>query len=169
MMVSLKCSKDTYKRFTGQINADYDVYKWLNITTNTSFEKWKTKGVNKGYGSLLNSVVSIDPWHQLLISVMEDLAPGMKAKVEASGPVPRDPSHNNDYYGTSKYVDDATGNPSLSARPSWHMEPGINVRGTVAANIKPFKGFTFTSRLGYRITRVTIITMRAILVIIYGT
>ncbi len=55
----VKGDKDTYKRFTGQINADYDVYKWLNISTNTSFEKWKTKGVTKGYGSLLNSVVSV--------------------------------------------------------------------------------------------------------------
>lgn len=64
----VKGSKDTYKRFTGQINADYDIYKWLNVTTNTSFEKYKTKGVTKGYGSLLNSVVSIDPLTPAYIS-----------------------------------------------------------------------------------------------------
>ena len=56
-------------------------------------------------------MVSIDPLTPAYISNVEDLAPGMKAQVEAGGPVPRDPSHNNDYYGTSKYVDDATGNP----------------------------------------------------------
>ena len=149
----VKGSKDTYKRFTGQINADYDIYKWLNVTTNTSFEKWKTKGVTKGYGSLLNSVVSIDPLTPAYISNVEDLAPGMKAKVEAGGPVPRDPSHNNDYYGTSKYVEDATGNPLYQRDRHDTWNSGINVRGTVAANIKPFKGFTFTSRLGYRITQ----------------
>lgn len=149
----VKGSKDTYKRFTGQINADYDIYKWLNVTTNTSFEKYKTKGVTRGYGSLLNSVVSIDPLTPAYISNVEDLAPGMKAQVEAGGPVPRDPSHNNDYYGTSKYVDDATGNPLYQRDRHDTWTSGINVRGTVAANIKPFKGFTFTSRLGYRITQ----------------
>ena len=87
------------------------------------------------------------------ISNVEDLAPGMKAKVEAGGPVPRDPSHNNDYYGTSKYVEDATGNPLYQRDRHDTWNSGINVRGTVAANIKPFKGFTFTSRLGYRITQ----------------
>ena len=40
----VKGSKDTYKRFTGQINADYDIYKWLNVTTNTSFEN-KSSGI----------------------------------------------------------------------------------------------------------------------------
>ncbi len=149
----VKGNKDTYKRFTGQINADYDIYKWLNVSTNTSFEKWKTKGVTKGYGSLLNSVVSIDPLTPAYISNVEDLAPNMKAQVVAGGPVMRDPNHNNDYYGTSKYIEDATGNPlaQRDRRDVWNS--GINVRGTVAANIKPFKGFTYTSRLGYRITQ----------------
>ncbi len=149
----VKGNKDTYKRFTGQINADYDIYKWLNISTNTSFEKWKTKGVTKGYGSLLNSVVSIDPLTPAYISNVDDLAPGMKSQVEAGGPVPTDPDHNNDYYGTSKYVEEATGNPlyQINRRDQWNS--GINVRGTVAANIKPFKGLTYTSRLGYRITQ----------------
>ena len=149
----VKGDKDTYKRFTGQINADYDIYKWLNVTTNTSFEKWKTQGVTKGYGSLLNSVVSIDPLTPAYISNVNDLAPGMKAQVEAGGPVPTDPNHNNDYYGTSKYVEDATGNPLARRDLIDKQNSGINVRGTVAANIKPFKGFTYTSRLGYRISQ----------------
>ena len=149
----VKGDQDTYKRFTGQINADYDIYKWFNISTNTSFEKYKTKGVTKGYGSILNSVVSIDPLTPAYISDVADLAPGMRAQVEAGGPVLRDPSHNNDYYGTSKYVEDATGNPlaKIALRDAYNS--GINVRGTVAANIKPFKGFTYTSRLGYRISQ----------------
>ena len=149
----VKGNNDTYKRFTGQINADYDVYKWLNITTNTSFEKWKTKGVTKGYGSLLNSVVSIDPLTPAYYSNVDDLAPAMKAAVEAGKAVMRDPSHNNDYYATSKYIEEATGNPLAQKDRHDITNSGINVRGTVAANLKPFKGFTFTSRLGYRITQ----------------
>ena len=149
----VKGDKDTYKRFTGQINADYDVYKWLNVTTNTSFEKWKTQGVTKGYGSILNSVVSIDPLTPAYYSNVDDLAPAMKSALEAGKAVMRDPNHNNDYYATSKYIEDATGNPLAQKDRHDITNSGINVRGTVAANLKPFKGFTFTSRLGYRITQ----------------
>ncbi|MBD9016588.1 MAG: TonB-dependent receptor [Prevotella sp.] len=149
----VKGSKDTYKRFTGQINADYDIYKWLNVTTNTSFEKYKTKGVTKGYGSLLNSVVSIDPLTPAYISDVNDLPDGMKRAIAAGKPVPTDPNHNNDYYGTSKYVEDATGNPLYQRDRHDTWTSGVNVRGTVAANIKPFSGFTYTSRLGYRISQ----------------
>ena len=149
----VKGSKDTYKRFTGQINADYDIYKWLNVTTNTSFEKYKTKGVTKGYGSLLNSVVSIDPLTPAYISDVNDLPDGMKRAIAAGKPVPTASNHNNDYYGTSKYVEEATGNPLYQRDRHDTWTSGVNVRGTVAANIKPFSGFTYTSRLGYRISQ----------------
>lgn len=149
----VKGNKDVYKRFTGQINADYNIYTWLNVSTNTSFEKWKTTGVTKGYGSLLNSVVSMDPLTPAYISDFDDLAPGMQAQITAGGAVPRAEYHNNDYYGTSKYVEDATGNP-LYQRDRLNKEnSGINVRGTVSLNLKPFSGFVFTSRLGYRISQ----------------
>ena len=149
----VKGSKDTYKRFTGQINADYDIYKWLNVSTTTSFEKWKTKGVTKGYGSLLNSVVSIDPLTAPYASNASDLPQAMQDAIAKGLYVPQDPNHNNDYYNTSKLIEDATGNPlyQRDRRDQWNQ--GINVRGTVAANIKPFSGFTFTSRLGYRISQ----------------
>ena len=149
----VKGNKDIYKRFTGQINADYDVYKWLNISTNTSFEKYKTQGVNKGYGSVLNSVVSIDPLTPVYISDPEYLPTNALAAYKNGAPLMRDPDHNNDFYGTSHYVEDATGNPLAQRDRVGSYTSGINVRGTVAANIKPFKGFTYTSRLGYRITQ----------------
>ena len=149
----VKGDKDVYKRFTGQINADYNITPWLNITSNTSFEKWKTKGVTKGYGSLLNSVVSIDPLTPAYISNYDDLAPLMQAQVDAGGPVPTDPNHNNDWYGTSKYIEDATGNPLYQRDRRDQYRSGINVRGTVALNLKPLKCLTVTSRLGYRITQ----------------
>ena len=75
------------------------------------------------------------------------------AALKAGKAVMRDPSHNNDYYATSKYIEEATGNPLAQKDRHDITNSGINVRGTVAANLKPFKGFTFTSRLGYRITQ----------------
>lgn len=109
--------------------------------------------MTKGYGSILNSVVSIDPLTPAYYSNVDDLAPAMKAALEAGKAVMRDPNHYNDYYATSKYVEEATGNPLAQKDRHDITNSGINVRGTVAANLKPFKGFTFTSRLGYRITQ----------------
>lgn len=57
--------------------------------------------MTKGYGSILNSVVSIDPLTPAYYSNVDDLAPAMKAALEAGKAVMRDPSHNNDYYATS--------------------------------------------------------------------
>ena len=98
-------------------------------------------------------MVSIDPLTPAYYSNVDDLAPAMKAALEAGKAVMRDPNHNNDYYATSKYVEEATGNPLAQKDRHDITNSGINVRGTVAANLKPFKGFTFTSRLGYRITQ----------------
>ena len=53
--------KDVYKRLTAQINADYKLFKWFDISTSNSIERYSTKSVSQGYGSTLNSVISIDP------------------------------------------------------------------------------------------------------------
>ncbi|MCF0178839.1 MAG: SusC/RagA family TonB-linked outer membrane protein, partial [Bacteroidales bacterium] len=150
----VKGSKDTYKRLTGQINADYKLFKWFDISTNTSFEKWSTKSVSAGYGSTLNSVVSIDPLTPAYISDIKDTPVGMQDHY-LSNPdlIPRDPSHNNDFYGTSKYLEEATGNPLFQRDKSDATSSGINIRGTIAANLKPVNGLVITSRFGYRIAQ----------------
>ena len=143
--------KDVYKRLTAQINADYQLFKWFNISSNTSFEKWSRKSVSSGYGSVLNSVVSIDPLTPPYISRLEDTPGGMQEHYAAGDPIPRDPLHNNDFYGTSKYLEEATGNPLFQRDKSDSTSDGINIRGTLAANLMPFNGLTITSRFGYRI------------------
>lgn len=47
--------KDTYTRLTGQLNADYQLYSWIKVGTNTSIEKWATRNITQqsAYGSML--------------------------------------------------------------------------------------------------------------------
>jgi TonB-linked SusC/RagA family outer membrane protein len=146
--------KDVYNRLTAQINADYQLFKWFNVSTNNSIEKWSRKSVSNGYGSVLNSVVSIDPLTPAYISDIRNTPGGMQEHF-ATDPelIPRDPTHNNDFYGTSKYLEEATGNPLFQRDKTDATSEGINIRGSLAANFMPFKGFTFTSRLGYRIAQ----------------
>ena len=145
--------KDVYNRLTAQINADYQIFKWLNVSTNNSIEKWSRKSVSNGYGSVLNSVVSIDPLTPAYISNIKDTPGGMQEHYAAGDPIPTDPTHNNDFYGTSKYLEEATGNPLFQRDKSDSSSGGINIRGALAANFTPVTGLVITSRFGYRIAQ----------------
>jgi len=154
----VKGSKDTYKRFSGQVNADYKIYKWLSVQSNTSIEKWKTRSLNDGYGGFLNSVVTIDPLTAPYIYSEDDFGQNVASEWAKEGHghllLPPGFDENNPmWYGTSKYVEEATGNPLGQRDRSNSYNEGVNVRGSLAANLMPFDFLTITSRLGYRISQ----------------
>ena len=154
----VKGDKDTYKRFSAQLNADYKFFDWLSITSNTSVEKWKRKSLGNGYGSFLNAVVSIDPLTPAYIYDENDFGMNVAEQWNSPNhgfvPVPADYTEENPvWYGTSKYVEEATGNPLARRDLANGTNEGINVRGSLAANLMPISGLTITSRLGYRITQ----------------
>ena len=153
----VKGKYDVYQRLTAQVNADYQIKKWLQVGTNNSIEKYDTKSVGAaGYGSALNSMIALDPLTPAYYSRIEDCTGGMQAKyAENPALILRDPGHNNDFYATSRFLDEATGNPLLQRARTESSNSGINIRGTFYANFTPFKGFTFTSRFGYRIAQNT--------------
>ena len=147
--------EDVYKRLTAQLNADYQVKKWLQVGSNMSIEKYDTKSVSEGgYGSALQSVIALDPLTPAYYSRIEYCTGSMQT-VYATNPekILRDPTYNNDFYATSRFHEEATGNPLLQRSRTDNTNTGINIRGTLFANFTPFKGFTFTSRFGYRIAQ----------------
>jgi TonB-linked SusC/RagA family outer membrane protein len=154
----VKGKKDTYNRFTGQVNADYKFFDWLSVSSNTSIEKYKTKSLGKGYGSFLNAVVSIDPLTPAYIYDQADFGQNVQAAWDSEnhGFVPLPEGYTDErpvWYGTSKYVEEATGNPLAQRDRSNGYSEGVNVRGSLAANLTPFSFLTITSRLGYRIAQ----------------
>jgi len=154
----VKGSKDTYKRFTGQLNADYKFYKWLSVSSNTSIEKWKRKSLGNGYGSFLNAVVSIDPLTPAYIYDQADFGQNVQDAWNSANhgfvPLPAAYTEANPvWYGTSKYVEEATGNPLAQRDRAMGTSEGVNVRGSLSANLMPFDFLTITSRLGYRISQ----------------
>lgn len=140
------------------LNADYKFFDWFNITSNTSVEKWSTKSLTNGYQSFLNSVVSIDPLTPAYITSLDDMPTTMRTKWESPdhGGVTTPPGFDEAHpvwYGTSKYIEEATANPLAMRDRQNASNKGINVRGTFAANLIPVKCLTITSRLGYQITQ----------------
>ena len=154
----VKGKKDTYNRFTGQVNADYKFFDWLSISSNTSIEKYKTKSLGKGYGSFLNAVVSIDPLTPAYIYDQADFGQNVQTAWDSENhgfvPLPAEYTEENPvWYGTSKYVEEACANPLAQRDRSLGYNEGVNVRGSLAANLMPFSFLTITSRLGYRIAQ----------------
>lgn len=150
----VKGEKDVYKRLSAQINADYNVKSWLQVGTNNSIEKWSTRSVPhmSQYGSLMNSVLTIDPLTPVYYSSPDQFAPTMLQAYNEGKNILRDPD-NGLYYATSKYITDDSGNPLLQRDRVDSENKGVTLRGMIFGNLKPVKGLVITSRLGYRVSQ----------------
>ncbi|MCQ2250163.1 MAG: TonB-dependent receptor [Bacteroidales bacterium] len=154
----VKGSKDKYNRLTAQLNADYKIKDWLKIGTNTSIEKWASRGVSEnGYGTAFETLMLIDPltpvywkdetkYMDYLTNAMDEVANG-KQQYRFFG------DENGMFAGSSYFFDRlAGGNPFAQRDRAEGKSNGVNVNGTAFVNITPIKAITYTSRLGYRIS-----------------
>ena len=153
----IKGNKDKYERLTAQINADYKIKEWLQIGTNTSVEKWSTRGVSEnGYGSSFEMLLLIDPLTPMYWTKPEQMLGDYRNyynEIQAGNSNYTLFGDNNGYYATSYFNQRlAGGNPFSQRDRSEGKNSGVNINGTVFMNITPIKYVTFTSRLGYRIS-----------------
>ena len=154
----VKGDKDFYKRLTAQINADYKIKPWFTIGTNTSIERYQSQAVsehseysNGANGTSLLGTLIIDPLTPVFYTSYDQLPNGMKSAIERGMQVEK--NEDGYYYATSKMEEGDGGNPLVFRDRNNNLSEGFNVRGTLYANITPFKGLVFTSRFGYRIAQ----------------
>lgn len=152
--------KDVYTRLSAQINADYQLFKWLTIGTNTSLEKWSTKSVSQRvYGSSFEQMLVIDPLTPVYWTSVDEMSLDIRTmynKVQ-DGTAPRNYRFlrdENGWYANTKYSD-LEGSPFSKRDGTDSSNGGININGTLFANLTPIKGLIITSRLGYRISQST--------------
>ena len=145
--------KDLYKRLSVQVNADYKIKSWLTVSSNTSIEKWSTQSVSQhsDNGSALLAAITSSPL-EAPRAKYEDLPVDMKAAVDAGTRVLTDPETGL-YWTVGRMGETQGGSPFVRRDATDATSEGINIRGTLAANITPFKGLVFTSRFGYRINQ----------------
>ncbi len=147
---------DTFKRFTAQVNADYKIKKWFTVGTNTSIEFRKQQKIGEhseyaGSSAGLLGTLVIDPLTPVYYTY-DELTKDMKKYVDNGQRKVYGPADNPDlYYAVSKILEGDGINPLIYRDRNQKKEEGWQIRGTVFANLTPFKGFVFTSRLGYRI------------------
>lgn len=145
----VKGDKDVYTRLTLTSNIDQKIKSWLKVSSTNIIEKYERSSVseNSEYGSLLAAVLTMDPLTpdvynpgSLPVS-MQTLVDGGKNLLKNS---------KGQYYGISQFYEDNQAHPMVMRDNSTTTGGGINVNGTLAVDFTPIKGFTFTSRLGYR-------------------
>jgi len=144
-------NNDTYKRFTGMVNADYNIKPWLELGTNNQIEYYKMRTVSEGseYNSLLLSVLQLDPLTKATYTV-NDMPDNMKTILNggsAYATLLSDGKGN--YYGVSPFATNENLNPLIMRDRSFSDNRGFNINGSTFLNFKPIKGLVVTSRLGY--------------------
>ena len=158
----VKGDKDFYKRLTAQINADYKIKKWFTVGTNTSIERYKSGAVsehseysNGANGTSLLGTLVIDPLTPVYYKNFSDMPYGMQQAALETGIGAHKVYQNEDgyYYATSIFQEGDGGNPLVFRDRNQNTSEGFNIRGTLYANITPFKGLVYTSRFGYRIAQ----------------
>ena len=142
---------DHYSRMTATINSEYEIKPWLKVGTTNQIEKYNVRSVStqNEYGSLFSGVMLMDPLtaptysaDNLPIHMQNALAQGKHLLQDANG----------DYYGVSNWYTGENYNPLVMRDNNISKNSGFNVTGSIYADFKPFDGFTFTSRFGYRLS-----------------
>lgn len=150
----VKGDKDTYSRLTAQLNAEYKLYDWIKVGTNTSIERWKTRSVpySSAYGSMLAPALLLDPLTPVYWESPAEFTTDVMNVFQTS-PSKILMAPNGKYYATSKFQNDDNGNPLLQIDRLNAKNGGFTVRGTGFVDLMPFKGFVLTSRFSYRIAQ----------------
>ena len=143
--------KDLYDRLTFQLNASYKIKDWLTISTNNSLEKWSSKSVSEANdnGSALLSAITSSPLFKIR-GGEEDLTDAQKQKRDQGYKLLTDPETGL-YWTVPKIGETQSGHPYVQRDATDSTNGGFTLRGTTSLDFMPFKGFVFTSRLGYRI------------------
>ncbi len=140
-------NQDNYDRFSGMFNGSVQAKKWLKFTssiqinynTRSSFtEDDESRGVIAG-------ALMMDPLTKPYYSA-DELPSNMQSLLDAGYNLMQ--ASDGRYYGISQYVTGECVNPLVQRTLRQVKKTGSSLVGNIAMDLTPFKGFTFTSRVG---------------------
>jgi TonB-linked SusC/RagA family outer membrane protein len=141
--------KDAYNRATAQVNADYRIKPWVKVGITNSTERYTSKSVreNSEVWGMISSAILYDPVTPYTYE-MDNLPTHIQTPYQNGKPFLVDEQGR--IYGTSPYATSQIWHP-MQMRDSRDVKgDGVRTNGTFYADLAPFRGFTFTSRFGYR-------------------
>lgn len=142
---------DYYKRLTAVVNTEYEIKKWLKVGTTNNLDKYNRRGVisNDGERGFMAAVLRMDPLTPVVYA--NNQLPQFLLDAQNSGKT-LSTDDNGNYYGVSRFFNAEAFNPLVVRDQALTRYSGYSVNGSLYANVLPFDGFVFTSRLGYRFT-----------------
>ncbi|MBR1570117.1 MAG: TonB-dependent receptor [Bacteroidales bacterium] len=142
---------DVYKRLTFMVNGSWKFKPWLEIQTNNQVEYYTARSVSEGsdYGSAVLSAIQLDPLTPPTYAP-DALPDFMQAYLDAGRTLLTDEDGN--YYAASFFNPSENVNPRIMRDRSYSDSHGFNINGSTAINFTPWRNFTFTSRVGYRLS-----------------
>ncbi len=147
----MKGDIDSHQRYNITINAEMKLKPWLTVGTNSrfSYNKITTKPYFALDGFATGPIVSMLLLDPLTPTVYDSnsLPASVAAAVAEGLPYPQDANGN--YYGSSQFISStSTQNPLFYQRYTNYLNERTYINSMLYANIAPFDGFVFTSRLG---------------------
>jgi len=147
----IKGDKDIFKRFVGQINAEYKVKDWLTVGVNTTIDRSVRRAVSESVTtseSVLGAMFVGDPTMPYIYD--DNAIPGRVRNLVNSGyKIPRDPDGH--IYGISVFNETSyMWNPQAILDRQDSETQSFRVRGTAYANFTPVKDLVITSRFGFQ-------------------
>lgn len=143
--------KDTFKRLSVQLNADYKIKKWFKVGTTNTFSYRKTlamDSVSGSDGSIMGRVFSMDPLTPVFYDE-DNLPESIQDAIVAGYPVVT--TDDGKYISATEFVSRTT-NPLFSVyRYKNSHYKNYTLSGTTYVNLTPIKGLVFTSRFGYNL------------------
>ncbi|MEI8047541.1 MAG: TonB-dependent receptor [Bacteroidota bacterium] len=141
--------KANYNRYTTRLNIKTDVKKWLEVGGNFNYSHSNQKNVGQDdeFRSLVNSALLIDPFTPVTYS---GTPANVQTLLDAGKVILKDGDGN--YYGLTENVSGEMSNPLATLTTYHNTTEQDKMMGTGYATIKPFKGFSFTSRIGIDLT-----------------
>ncbi len=139
-------SQDRFKRHTAVFNSDYSIKDWLKIGQALSYAHTEHAAVTESseYGSVITNAILFDPLTP--VSYRETLPDPVSQLIHDGKKLMKDDQGN--YYGISQVMVGEIINPFVSRDATQGRTRVDNLFGNLYMDVKPFRGFTFTSRLG---------------------
>lgn len=139
-------SKAAFDRYTIRLNTSFKLKEWLTVGENLTYANMQRAGFTEDdeYNGLLQNAINLDPLTP--VTYTGALPQHVQDAITAGHPLVKD--ENGNYYGISKWVQAEFGNMEARYQNQKAKTKQNRVIGTIFAELKPFKGFTFTTRYG---------------------
>jgi TonB-linked SusC/RagA family outer membrane protein len=142
--------KDNFDRYSVLFNSDHQITKWLKVGNSLDYSHFTTKGINENsgeFGGMIGSALQIDPTTPIEYNDPAKIPTFIQGEIAANKDlIVKAPNGN--YYGISQYAAGEITNPFVLQELNTGMTKTDKLLGNIYIDLTPFKGFTFTSRVG---------------------